>query len=119
MFGTKDISTSSASRCTHKGKYGTFVDLPDITMNYRFGCDGFQTSFECWWSERPELATMIAEGKDRIEWSRTVDAAKLGAVQITLQCGSPGLTNYKWVLRKMVWHPHGQFPPKIIQNFQK
>merc|ERR1712001_31509 len=30
-----------------------------------------------WIKERPELITMATEGKDKLEWSRTVDASKL------------------------------------------
>ena len=42
-----------------------------------FGPLGYPKSFNAWIEERVELQTMVQEGKDKLEWSRTVDAAKL------------------------------------------
>merc|ERR1711962_1309054 len=38
---------------------------------------GYQKAFTTWMDEHKELRTMIEEGKDKLEWYRTVDAAKL------------------------------------------
>merc|ERR1719225_695086 len=42
-----------------------------------FGSSGYLTSFHDWMEGKKELRTMATEGKDKLEWSRTVDADKL------------------------------------------
>jgi len=47
------------------------------TYALEFGPGGYQKAFTAWMDERKELRAMIDEGKDKLEWYRTVDAAKL------------------------------------------
>ena len=42
-----------------------------------FAPGGYQTSFHDWMEEKKGLRAMATEGKDKLEWSRTVDADKL------------------------------------------
>jgi len=42
-----------------------------------FAPSGYEKSFESWVKDSPDLVTMATEGKDKLEWSRTVDASKL------------------------------------------
>ena len=42
-----------------------------------FGPLGYPKSFNLWMEEQKELQNMIQKGKDKLEWSRTVDAAML------------------------------------------
>ena len=41
------------------------------------GPGNFEKSFKVYMDEKKELRTMASEGKDKLEWSRTVDAEKL------------------------------------------
>ena len=36
------------------------------------GPSGFKSSFQAWMDQRAHLRTMIAEGKDKLEWYRQV-----------------------------------------------
>merc|ERR1719242_2887092 len=47
------------------------------TYALEHGPSGYQKSFVSWMDDHKELRTMIDEGKDKLEWYRTVDAAKL------------------------------------------
>ena len=47
------------------------------TYALEFGPAGYEKSFKTWMEEHKELRTMIEEGKDKLEWYRTVDASKL------------------------------------------
>ena len=47
------------------------------TYALEHGKAGYQMAFTQWMDEHKELRTMIEEGKDKLEWYRTVDAAKL------------------------------------------
>merc|ERR1719273_2631282 len=47
------------------------------TYALEHGPTGYQKAFTTWMDEHKELRTMIEEGKDKLEWYRTVDAAKL------------------------------------------
>jgi len=47
------------------------------TYAIEHGPTGYQKAFTTWMDEHKELRTMIEEGKDKLEWYRTVDAAKL------------------------------------------
>ena len=47
------------------------------TYALEYGPSGYQKAFTTWMDEHKELRTMIEEGKDKLEWYRTVDAAKL------------------------------------------
>ena len=47
------------------------------TYALEFGPTGYQKSFVSWMDDNKELRTMIEQGKDKLEWYRTVDAAKL------------------------------------------
>jgi len=47
------------------------------TYALEHGPTGYQKAFTTWMDENKELRTMIEEGKDKLEWYRTVDAAKL------------------------------------------
>jgi len=42
-----------------------------------FGPQGYPKTFNEWLQEKKELETMIMAGRDKLEWSRTVDAVKL------------------------------------------
>ena len=41
------------------------------------GPEGFGKAFTAWMEEKKELRQMASEGKDKLEWSRTVDSAQL------------------------------------------
>jgi len=47
------------------------------TYALEHGPTGYQKSFVSWMDEHQDLRTMIDQGKDKLEWYRTVDAAKL------------------------------------------
>jgi len=47
------------------------------TYALEFGPSGYQKTFVSWMDEHKELRRMIEEGKDKLEWYRTVDAAKM------------------------------------------
>jgi hypothetical protein len=47
------------------------------TYALEHGPSGYQKAFTTWMDEHKELRGMIEEGKDKLEWYRTVDAAKL------------------------------------------
>merc|ERR1719295_320753 len=47
------------------------------TYALEFGPSGYQKSFVSWMDDHKDLRTMIDQGKDKLEWYRTVDAAKL------------------------------------------
>ena len=47
------------------------------TYALEHGPGGYQKSFQAYMDEHKELRTMIEEGKDKLEWYRTVDASKL------------------------------------------
>jgi len=51
------------------------------TFAQQHGPSGFQKSFKEWMNEHSELRGMIEEGKDKIEWYRQVDPAKLIALK--------------------------------------
>jgi len=62
-----------------------------------FGPGGYQTSFHEWMEEKKELRAMATEGKDKLEWSRTVDADKLE--QLKEMIASP---DYKDNISKLI-----------------
>lgn len=41
------------------------------------GPDGFSKTFKAWLDDKKDLRQIATEGKDKLEWSRTVDAEKL------------------------------------------
>ena len=47
------------------------------TYALEHGKGGYQKAFTSWMDVHKDLRTMIEEGKDKLEWYRTVDAAKL------------------------------------------
>merc|ERR1712223_1592269 len=47
------------------------------TYALEHGPGGYEKSFQAYMDEHKELRTMIEEGKDKLEWYRTVDASKL------------------------------------------
>ena len=47
------------------------------TYALQCGPFGYQVTFNDWIKNKKELKEMIEEGKDKLEWSRTVDASKL------------------------------------------
>jgi len=47
------------------------------TYALEHGPNGYEKSFSSWMNDHKELRTMIDNGKDKLEWYRTVDAAKL------------------------------------------
>jgi len=47
------------------------------TYAIEFGPSGYEKSFKTYMDEHKELRSMIEEGKDKLEWYRTVDASKL------------------------------------------
>eukprot|EP00091_Calanus_sinicus_P001019 TRINITY_DN1097_c0_g1_i11.p2 TRINITY_DN1097_c0_g1~~TRINITY_DN1097_c0_g1_i11.p2 ORF type:complete len:157 (-),score=64.72 TRINITY_DN1097_c0_g1_i11:70-540(-) len=42
-----------------------------------FAPSGYPKTFDSWIKDSPELVQMATDGKDKLEWSRTVDASKL------------------------------------------
>ena len=62
-----------------------------------FGPGGYRTSFSTWMGDRTELQAMATEGKDKLEWSRTVDAEKLE--QLKEMMASP---EYKANISKLI-----------------
>jgi len=51
------------------------------TYALQHGPDGYQKTFKQWMDENKELRVMIEEGKDKIEWYRQVDPAKLNTLK--------------------------------------
>jgi len=51
------------------------------TYAQEHGPTGFQVSFVQWMDQHKELRTMIEEGKDKLEWYRQVDPAKLNTLK--------------------------------------
>merc|ERR1711994_1229729 len=51
------------------------------TYSLEVGASGFQRSFKSWMDERAHLRAMIDEGKDKLEWYRQVDPAKLNTLK--------------------------------------
>ena len=47
------------------------------TYSLQEGPTGFRKSFQEWMKENKELKTMASEGKDKLEWCRTIDAEKM------------------------------------------
>jgi len=47
------------------------------TYSLEFGPTGYQKTFQDWMEGKKDLEAMVKEGKDKLEWSRTVDAGKL------------------------------------------
>jgi len=54
-----------------------FYILSFATYALDLGFKEYSITFTEWIKQRPELITMATEGKDKLEWSRTVDASKL------------------------------------------
>ena len=54
-----------------------FYTICFATYALEFGPSGFSKSFNAWIEEKKDLQSMVQEGKDKLEWSRTVDAAML------------------------------------------
>lgn len=67
------------------------------TYAKEFGPSGFEKSFVSWMDEHSELRKMIEEGRDQLEWYRTVDPAKLRTVQAMIQA-----PNYKENMAQIV-----------------
>jgi len=61
------------------------------------GPGNFEKSFKAYMDEKKELRTMASEGKDKLEWSRTVDAEKLE--QLKEMMASP---DYKENISKLI-----------------
>ena len=61
----------------HRGQAGRLNFICFATYALEHGPGGYQKAFTTWMDEHKELRTMIEEGKDKLEWYRTVDAAKL------------------------------------------
>ena len=51
------------------------------TYAKKFGPDGFKKSFKDWMNENSSLRDMIANGKDKLEWSRKVDQGAVNVIQ--------------------------------------
>ena len=51
------------------------------TYAKKFGPDGFKKSFKDWMNENSSLRDMIANGKDKLEWSRKVDQGAVNEIQ--------------------------------------
>merc|ERR1712183_552346 len=62
-----------------------------------FAPGGYQKSFHDYMEAKPELRQMATEGKDKLEWSRTVDAEKLE--QLKEMMASP---EYKANISKLI-----------------
>jgi len=61
------------------------------------GPEGFGKAFTAWMEEKKELRQMASEGKDKLEWSRTVDSAQLE--QLKEMMASP---DYKENISKLI-----------------
>jgi len=55
------------------------------TYAKEFGPGGFEKSFVSWMDDHAHLRTMIQEGKDGLEWYRTVDPAKMQTVEAMIK----------------------------------
>jgi len=67
------------------------------TYSIEFGPGGYQKTFHAWMEEKQDLRAMATEGKDKLEWSRTVDADKLE--QLKEMMASP---DYKDNIQKLI-----------------
>jgi len=61
------------------------------------GPDGFSKTFKAWLDDKKDLRQIATEGKDKLEWSRTVDAEKLE--QLKEMMASP---DYKQNISKLI-----------------
>ena len=76
-----DVATED-KQCVFKVMIINFIEryfylICYTTYSLEFGPTGYQKSFQDWMDEKKDLKLMAAEGKDKLEWSRTVDAGKL------------------------------------------
>merc|ERR1711915_135896 len=71
----RQFSVSSAV----EGQKGQVVSVIGAVVDVQFddGLPEILNALTTWMDEHKELGTMIEEGKDKLEWYRTVDAAKL------------------------------------------
>jgi len=83
-----------------------------------FGSSGYLTSFHDWMESKKELRTMASEGKDKLEWSRTVDADKLE--QLKEMIASPDYKdNITKLIRKIydfAFHTYADLPRGPIKK---
>merc|ERR1712012_545281 len=78
----KQLVGSTAGAAEAKRKMDIFIEryfyiLCFATYSLDLGFKDYSITFTDWIKERPELITMATEGKDKLEWSRTVDSSKL------------------------------------------
>ena len=76
-----DVATED-KQCVFKAMIVNFIEryfylVCFTTYSLKFGPAGYQKSFQEWMEENKELKQMASDGKDKLEWSRTVDAGKL------------------------------------------
>ena len=83
-----------------------------------FGTAGYQKSFEDWIEEKKELQIMVAEGKDNLEWSRTVDAAKLEQLKALMADPNykENLSNLIRTLYEFAFDTYADLPRGQIKN---
>ena len=67
------------------------------TYALEHGPKGYPKTFKEWMSEKKDLQVMIENGKDKLEWSRTVDAEMLEKLKVMM--ADP---NYKDNLSKLI-----------------
>ena len=83
-----------------------------------FGSTGYQKTFKEWFAEKKDLQTMVEEGKDKLEWSRTVDAAKLE--QLKAMMADPNykenLSNLIKTLYEFAFQTYADLPRGQIKN---
>ena len=83
-----------------------------------FGTAGYQKKFKDWISENNNLEKMVAEGKDKLEWSRTVDAAKLEQLKALMADPNykENLSNLIKTLYEFAFDTYADLPRGQIKN---
>jgi len=83
-----------------------------------FGRAGYQKSFKDWFSEKKDLQDMVEEGKDKLEWSRTVDAAKLEQLKVLMADPNykDNLSNLIKTLYEFAFDTYADLPRGQIKN---
>ena len=71
------------------------------TYALQFGPSGYQVTFKNWIEDQKHLKDMAEEGKDKLEWSRTVDASKLDQLRAIMS--SPDYKDNLGVLVRTIY----------------
>merc|ERR1712123_68606 len=88
------------------------------TYAKQYGPDGFKKTFVDWINENSGVREMIANGKDKLEWSRKVDQGAVDEVQAIIQGADvkEKLGEVVTKLYKISHHTYGDMPRGTIKD---